>query len=405
MLQKINYVITTNKNIRCYGCAQNCEKFQAENYVDEETFRANIKTLCNIFSNDFELHFSGGEPLLHKQLESLCEIVYKENPNINICIHTNGILMNTIKDDQLLRLTKHNVKFSFYLYPIISYLKNYEKIVQRFERLEVNMYWTHEPIYFNKHTLKRYGNNCSDSILSQGQLLIVNNKLYPLCPSVQFAQHKIINDDTPYIDMNHLTNINQISKLFLQNNCVACKRTHMPIAELYTNNYKTYELLMDYVYDLGAFLQVPFFYKNIQDSTSKQEFNTIINRYLEGWMDIYIPFSSESLNDIEILDLKNLLLAQDNIEKFNLYFISIDEDINTQQKWFEVFETSNLNTYFFKNKSLYLGEKTFFDNSRISNHYILDVTDLDLLKDSMFLTNRKKEQDELRCNYNNNELV
>jgi hypothetical protein len=45
-----------------------------------------------------------------------------------IYIHTNGVLLNTIKDNDLINLTqKNNVKFIFYLYPIISYLKTYQK--------------------------------------------------------------------------------------------------------------------------------------------------------------------------------------------------------------------------------------------------------------------------------------
>ncbi len=403
MSTSITYVITTNKNIRCYGCSENCEKFQAEKYVDLETFRNHMKILKNIFTDNFELHFGGGEPLLHKQLEQICEIAREELPNINIYIHTNGILMNTLKDNQLINLSKNNITFSFYLYPIISYLKNYEKQVKRFEKLNINMYWTHEHIYFNKFTLKRYQNKCSDTIMNKGQFLIVDNKLYALCPSIQCVQYKLIDmENNYYIEMDKIKNLNQINRLFIQDNCSNCKNNSIPISNLYINNYDEYKQLIDYVYDLGAFLQIPFFYKNIQDSTSPKEFSAILNRYVNGQLDIYIPFFKNSLTEKEILNLKNLLFQQKDIEKFNLYFVSIDDDKDTQQKWFEIFESSQLNTYFLKGKSLYLGEKTFFDNSRIINHYILDITKLEDLKDSLFLSNRKQEINEIRRNNNFN---
>lgn len=403
MSTSITYVITTNKNIRCYGCSENCEKFQVEKYVDLETFRNHMKILKNIFTDNFELHFGGGEPLLHKQLEQICEIAREELPNTNIYIHTNGILMNTLKDNQLINLSKNNITFSFYLYPIISYLKNYEKQVKRFEKLNINMYWTHEHIYFNKFTLKRYQNKCSDTIMNKGQLLIVDNKLYALCPSIQCVQYKLIDmENNYYIEMDKIKNLNQINRLFIQDNCSNCKNNSIPISNLYINNYDKYKQLIDYVYDLGAFLQIPFFYKNIQDSTSPKEFSAILNRYVNGQLDIYIPFFKNSLTEEEILNLKNLLFQQKDIEKFNLYFVSIDDDKDTQQKWFEIFESSQLNTYFLKGKSLYLGEKTFFDNSRIINHYILDITKLEDLKDSLFLSNRKQEINEIRRNNNFN---
>ncbi len=391
MIQQINYVITTNKNIRCYGCADNCEKFLAESYVDTETFRKHMKILYNIFSDNFELHFTGGEPLLHKQLEILCQIVHEEVPSVNLFIHTNGILMNTIKDNLLLKLTKeYNVKFSFYLYPIINYLKTYEKQVQRFQKLNIDMYWTHEHIYFNKFTLTKYESRCSDSILRRGQLLITDNKVYALCPSIQFVQHKLINNNS-YIEMDKFKKLYQINKLFIQNDCSICAGQSIPISELYLNYYDKYKYLIDYVYDLGSFLRHPFFYKNIQDSTSPEEFAAILNRYVDGYLDVYIPFSKTSLKDDDIIQLKELLIQQEDINKINLYFVSIDEDYETQKKWFEIFESTKLNTYFLKDKSLYLGIKTFFDNSRIIKHYILDVTNLDSLKNSKFLTSRKSE--------------
>lgn len=389
MIKSITYVITTNKNIRCYSCSENCEKFQKEKYIDLETFRNHMKILKNIFSNTFELHFSGGEPLLHKNLEEICEIVHQEfSNNIPIYIHTNGILMKTLKDNQLINLTKnYNVNFLFYLYPISSYLKNYQKQIQRFQSLNIDMYWTHEHLYFNKFTLKRYEDSCEEVLKNNYKLYIADNKIYGLCPSIQNIQSNLIEDNFNYIEIDNLTDINQIYNLFLQTKCTYCKGRSIPLSNLYLDNYKKYELLLDYVYDLGYFLQYEFFYKNIQDSTSTQEFQMILNKFLNGWMDIYIPYSKSQLSYNKILKLKDLLIKQENINKFNLYFISIDDDLETQQMWFETFEPSLMNTYFLKSDSLYLGIKKFFDKSRIPKYYIFDILNLDLLKDSLFLTN------------------
>ena len=385
-IQQINYVITTNKNIKCYGCKDNCEKFQNEKYVSSDVFHQHMKILKKIFSDPIELHFIGGEPLLHKELELLCKIAHEELPNSLICIHTNGILLNTLKDNQLLELTQNNnVKFSFYLYPLVKFLKNYQKKINRLKELNIDMYWSHEHIYFNKFSLSKYEKNCIDLIKEKKQLYINDNKIYPVCPLIQNIQYKI--DYLNYIQLDELIDINQINKLFLQFDCSYCNQGKNPLSILYTEDYLNYESLTEYVYDLGIFLQIPFIYNNIQMSTSDKEFNAILNRYLTGWLDIYIPYNKDTLKKQEILKLNNLLQSQNNIDKFNLYFVSIDDDIETQQNWFEIFEkpTNNLNTYFLKGKSLYLGLKKFFKNHR-RNFYILDISNLNILEDTSFLT-------------------
>jgi hypothetical protein len=87
---------------------------------------------------------------------------------------------------------------------------------------------------------------------------------------------------------------------------------------------------MDYVYDLGNFLKISFFHNNIKDTTSLKEFKSLLTRFCNGFLDIYIPFSKDTLTNIEVLELKALLKSQQNIENFNLYFISIDDDLQTQ---------------------------------------------------------------------------
>ena len=144
---------------------------------------------------------------------------------------------------------------------------------------------------------------------------------------------------------------------------------------------------MDYVYDLQSYLNNFFFYENIQKTTSSKEFEMLLNRYVKGILDVFIPFSKTSLTKEQVLEFKNLLLAQQDIEKINLYFICIDEDIENQQYWFELFESSDkLNTYFFKSKSLYLGIKKFFENQRL-RYCIFDLTKFNELKNTQFFLN------------------
>lgn len=386
---QINYTITTNKNIKCYGCVTKCEKLNTEYYVNPELFKEHMIILNNIFSEQIELHFVGGEPLLHKQLYLLCQIANEELSNVTIYIHTNGILINTLKDDILLNLVnKYKVTFIFHLYPLLKFLKNYQKKIERFERLNINMIWSHEEIYFNKYSLTRYNNSCDNLIQNDKKLFVIKNKIYPLCQPIQMIYYQTIENNPNYIEIDKLENINQINNLFLKYNCFYCKeQTEIPLLNFYLNNYTIYEALLDYVYDLKMYLKIPFIYNNIKNSTSEKEFNAILNKYLNGWLDIFIPYSKESLNKNEILELNKSLQAQQNIEKFNLYFVSIDEDFETQKTWFEIFETSinPLQTYFLKGKTLYLGIKKFFDNHR-NKYYILDITNLNQLKDTQYLT-------------------
>lgn len=352
-----------------------------------------MKKLKSIFPEGFDLIFSGGEPLLHKQLVELCNIAYQELPLINIKIYTNGILFNTIKDNELIDLNKKNVKFYLHLYPIYTYLKTYEKQINRFKQLNIDLEWYHGNIYFNKFSLNRNNTNCYNNLKNNQSIIIKENNIYPICPSIQMIQYKLLDGSTNFININDLNSKDQIINLFNNIDCSYCN-AGKPLSSIYVNNYSIYENLLN-VYDIGSFLSHEDIFKNISATACQKEIDCLLNRAVNGWMDIYIPFSAEISKNINLEELKYKLLTQSDIEKYNLYFVSIDEDLDTQMKWFNIFgysDTFRLNTYFLKGKSLYLGEKAFFNNSRIINHYILDVLNINDLNNPNFLSNILKNK-------------
>ena len=60
------------------------------------------------------LNLVGGEPLLHKQIIDLCKTARNILPNIIINLHSNGIILNTIKNNELQELY-NTYKINFYV--------------------------------------------------------------------------------------------------------------------------------------------------------------------------------------------------------------------------------------------------------------------------------------------------
>lgn len=83
------YSITEACNGRCITC-----DFWKQNSVDElsmDEIAAFVDSLKDIEVNTFI--FTGGEPLLHRSLFEICEMLKKQMPNTHIRILTNGILL------------------------------------------------------------------------------------------------------------------------------------------------------------------------------------------------------------------------------------------------------------------------------------------------------------------------
>lgn len=58
----------------------------------------------------------GGEPLMHPQLESVFAVIRKYNPNTDVTIVTNGLLLDKLKIDIFELLEKYKIKLSISVY-------------------------------------------------------------------------------------------------------------------------------------------------------------------------------------------------------------------------------------------------------------------------------------------------
>lgn len=345
------------------------------------------------------LNLVGGEPLLHKQIIDLCKTARNILPNIIINLHSNGIILNTIKNNELQELyNTYKINFYFSLYPINSYLNNYKKQVERFEQLNIPMNWSHTYLYLNKFTLNRLNskniNCCKNNNIAQPSFLVKGEYIYLSCLPLHTIQSTLITEENNLnnrIKLSELKDENELLNLItipLLNCCKNCELNSIPLLNLYLNNYPKYENLTNYLYDIGNFIQNPFFFENIKSTSSKIEFESFLNRCLNGWLDIFIPFSKENSKNIDFIQFKELLNSQININKCNLYFINIDNDTETQKKWFENFYLTSdlkLNTYFLNAKNMYLANKKFYENSRIINKYFLDISNIQELNDPNFI--------------------
>lgn len=421
----IMYLITTNCNLRCYGCIQNCDKFQSEEYVDLETFQKHMNILKKSLPHMTHLCLQGGEALLHKQLIQLCEIAHNSLPGVKIDIYTNGILLNTLKDKDLKYLNDElNITFYLSLYPKHEYFNIYKKQLNRLSQLNIQPKWQGSHVLFTNFTLARNPVNtevmnntfktCQRDIQDKQTFLIKNNYLYLCCPSISVIESELVTPENNQgcILLDKLINEEQIIQLASHpfETCKFCalnfqndhsdliywqegknfnyKRDEfLPLSKLYIQDYDKYEKLTSTYYDLPLYLSDPFFYEHIENETGRLEFNILLNKCYNGFLDIFIPFNNE-FTENKIIQLKQLLQNQSNIEKCNLYFVAYDNDINTQElmyTYFTPYSNSKLNIYFLKGKNLYEAHKKFLENSFIKNKYYFELKEINQLKNKEYL--------------------
>ena len=130
ILHYLEMHLTTHCNIRCKGCSQFspvAEKWFANISIHER----DMKKLSELFSNIETIRLVGGEPLLHPEIEIFLAITRKYFKKANICIATNGALLNSMTDRFWETCRANHIKINWSMYP--PYFNSKKKIVQNVE--------------------------------------------------------------------------------------------------------------------------------------------------------------------------------------------------------------------------------------------------------------------------------
>lgn len=350
---------------------------------------------------------------MHPNFIQICEEIRKVFPNIILSAYTNGLLLNKFTDNDLIYLVKNlNVNISSSLYPSNANLIEYKKQNLRFKKLNLNLSYQSSHFYFNKiiykdldinitkDMIKDRFNNCRTLTKYNNLITIYKNKILVCCGEVGYFNNNKKVDISDLLDLNTLKNEEEIFKfceqphnickncyidnanndiiLWQKKNDISKKHEKNSLDIIFSEYYDDYKkLYLDDKEHINCLKDEFFYSKFLPDATLPGEITSINTKYLTGIADIYIPYQ-ESFNIQKCEQLIHKLKSIINIEKYNLYFIGIN---NTKEHNKLIFQTLNrslsdpLNLTFLQSNSIFNGYKEFIKYSYLNKKILLDIDD------------------------------
>ncbi|MBE6148103.1 MAG: 4Fe-4S cluster-binding domain-containing protein [Firmicutes bacterium] len=105
--------ITNNCNLNCSGCAWMCSNINEENkwFIPKKEFENNLKILKEKLPNLDAIDITGGETLIHPDFMDLMDILISFKEKTSHLVWTNGLLLDKISDEDLIKLYNNNIYF------------------------------------------------------------------------------------------------------------------------------------------------------------------------------------------------------------------------------------------------------------------------------------------------------
>lgn len=411
------WFITNYCNLDCFNCASRCTNDkELKYYTPLKEIISNIKILKEkkfIFNS---IDLTGGEALLHPQIFTIIKLLKKNFPTTNIQIYTNGLSLDHFSLLQLKQLKKYNINLNISIYPRDKYIQKYEKTLKILNHLQINYSFQRSHFLFNSF---KYANNKNFFFNEKSAINCLNNNiyntlylknqiLYPCCVALQ---------DIP------------IQKSFYSDNCVLLKdkqksqivNTYLPICkkcqnslpsqhpwhsteeiklymqdiktytdfELYTNNYQAYyQLYFSQDQELQKIINHPLCHIALYNDVGLYEKHYIENKFINGYLDIFIYY-----NNIEdINSFIKLLKNQTILNKCNLYFIkdnyyeSFEFDKILYNEFFP-FISLNYNSYFLRANNYNEAKNLFLKHSFLNHKLEINPNNLEKLSNSKYFEN------------------
>ena len=91
-LDYIEFWATRHCNLNCKGCSS-CSPIMPEWFIDLKRLSEDLNRLKFLGINILNINILGGEPLLHRDINKIFQLVRKIYPSANISLMTNGLLL------------------------------------------------------------------------------------------------------------------------------------------------------------------------------------------------------------------------------------------------------------------------------------------------------------------------
>lgn len=413
--------ITSMCNLNCTNCSVFCG-LREPYYITLEDFKKQLNNLRNKVPVSF-VSFCGGEPTLHPQFMKLCKELFKQIPDCFLQIITNGTLLNKFSDDDLLFLSKYHVSFAITLYPKTDYInivKDFEKKCQQyFPTIELDIKGIRP--YFGKYEYNFQGTNDPDDFYylceksrQSHSFVIFKNRIYNCCIAPDYGAINLPIDEKDSFSMDDLPTYEELLNFANRsyNSCKYCtahrtigqplhfwhQQNEVPsdyttsLMDLYIYNYDLYYKLQHTFGEIPQCLQDEYFLskENKEEHTACNPISHFKKRFTDGKIDIFIPFD----NQYTIAYCKEWLYQQKDIEKCNIYFVSLNAGPKAEKIVYTTFiplHNTKTSIWYLKANNIEEGLKIFLDNSFINNKLIL--TNYKLLSNNNLFTNNINDSD------------
>ncbi len=134
VLQYLEFHLSAHCNLKCKGCSQ-FSPIANEWFASLAEHTSDMKRLSNIFSNIKTIRLIGGEPLLNPEIEDFIIVTRKYFPESNICIATNGTLLESMPQSFWDTCRICNIKINWTLYP--PFISSYKHLLREFQKHRV----------------------------------------------------------------------------------------------------------------------------------------------------------------------------------------------------------------------------------------------------------------------------
>ena len=393
--------ITSVCNLNCTNCSVFCG-LREPYFITVEEFSTQLKNLRDKVPVSF-ISFCGGEPTLHPQFMDLCRELFNQIPNCYLQIITNGTLLNKFSEKDLQFLSKYNVCFAITLYPKIEYIKIVENFENKCKTTYPNIKIDFKGIRpdFGKYDYNAQGDNDPDDFYyfcekshQCHSFVIFKNRLYNCCIAPDYTVINLPKDESDSFSMDNLPSYEDILKFgnHSYNSCKYCtanrtvgqplyfwhQQNEIPsnyygsLLDLYIYNYDEYHKLLHTFGEIPECLSNEYFLskENKEEHTVCDPVSHFKKRFTTGKLDVFIPFDEKH----NIINYKQQLFQQIDIEKCNLYFVSLNAGKDAESIVYNNFIPLNdtkISIWYLKANNIEEGLKLFSEVSFLNKKLIL----------------------------------
>ena len=143
-------------NLNCKACSHFSNLFDDECFYSLENFKRDVRQLSEC-ADLVNFYLLGGEPFKLKNLDEYIEIARDFLPHTNLCVVTNGLLLQSTSQEILDSLRENKIQLEITLYPPTE--KIADKISDILEKNQIPFNFRPKVTYFNSFLTLRGGHN------------------------------------------------------------------------------------------------------------------------------------------------------------------------------------------------------------------------------------------------------